>query len=36
MATPLPRSQFPVTEHHLYLNIGDDSLEGTVVRHSLV
>ena len=20
MATPLPRSQFPVTEHHIYLN----------------
>ena len=25
-----------VTERHLYLNIGGDSLEGTVVRHSLV
>ena len=25
-----------VTEHHLYVNIAGDSLEGTVVRHSLV
>jgi uncharacterized protein YaeQ len=25
-----------VTERHLYLNIGGDSLEGAVVRHSLV
>lgn len=25
-----------VTEHHLYLNIGADSLDGAVVRHALV
>jgi uncharacterized protein YaeQ len=28
--------ELTVTERHLYINIGGDSLEGTAVRHSLV